>query len=131
MRFSVEVDRNFSPGSRAGEFAGGDGVPRTIVAAGRRWTRSAVVARIASRRAVRALPRAVPDVTGSELQVAGDSVSAGVEEMPDLLRAGLAFALLVTLVVRDRRLFAVGEAERFGRGLALAAVFESRAGDSR
>jgi len=33
--------------------------------------------------------------------------------------------------VRNWRPFAVSEVERFGRGLALAAVFDSRAGDSQ
>jgi hypothetical protein len=80
---------------------------------------------------MRALPRSLPDVTETELRLAGRSVGRGVEEMPGLLRAGFAAGLLMSLVVRDRRMFAVGEVERFVRGLSLAAVFESRAGDSR
>jgi hypothetical protein len=97
--------------------------PRT-----RRWTPGAAVARLASRRAVRALTHAVSDVTGSELRAAESSVRAGVEEMPDVLRAGFVVTTLMSLVIRYERMFAVGEAGRFGRGLALATVFDERAG---
>jgi hypothetical protein len=65
------------------------------------------------------------------LEAARDSVRTGVEAMPDLLRAGFALALLTTLVGRGLRLRAVRDVERFGKGLALAAVFDSRAADPR
>ncbi len=103
---------------------------------GGRWTAVATraatwaAARVARARAVRALPRALPDVTDRELRLAGDSVEAGVRAMPDLLRTGFAATLLLALPPRDPRLFAVAETERFGRGLALAAVFEARAGEA-
>jgi hypothetical protein len=93
----------------------------------RRWL-SAAAARLASRRAVRGVARAVSDVTGSELSAAESSVRTGVEEMPDVLRAGFVVTVLVSQVVRYERLFGVGEAGRFGRGLALATVFDVRAG---
>lgn len=88
-------------------------------------------ARIAGGRAARTLARAVPDATESELRLAREAVRSGVEEMPDLLRTGFTLALLVSLVVRVRGLFAVSEVERFGTGLALAALYEARGGDTR
>jgi len=95
------------------------------------WSPSAAAGRIAAARAVRELSRAVPEVTEPELRIAGDGVAAGVREMPDLLRAGFTVAVLLSLLVPDRRLPGVRETERFGRGVALAAVWESRAGGPR
>ena len=94
----------------------------------RRWRLSAAAGRLAGRRAVRGVARAVSDVTGNELRAAESNVRAGVEEMPDVLRAGFVLTQLVSLIVRYERLFGVGEAGRFGRGLALATVFDERAG---
>jgi hypothetical protein len=97
-------------------------------AAERRWSPSAAAARIAAGRAARDVVAALPDATAGELNAARRAVRDGVAEMPDLLRAGFVIVLFVTLVVPLRRLLGPQELERFGRGLALAAVFDSRAG---
>jgi hypothetical protein len=106
-------------------------MPTQSTASGRRWSPSAAAARIAGGRAARDVVSALPDATAIELNAARKAVRDGVTEMPDLLRAGFVVALFVTLVVPLRRLLGLQEVERFGRGLALAAVFDSRAGDDR
>jgi hypothetical protein len=103
-------------------------VPR---AAAGRWTPAGVAGRIAGRHAVSIVSRAVPDLTDSEARTAGESVRSGIEEMPDLLRAGFVFALMAAFAGTACRLFVVSEVERFSRGLALAAVFDSRARTDR
>ena len=106
-------------------------MPTKFPASERRWSPSAAAARIAGGRAARNVISAVPDATADELNAARRAVRDGVTEMPDLLRAGFVIALCVTLVAPLRRLLGLREVERFGRGLALAAVFDSRAGDDR
>ena len=106
-------------------------MPTESPASERRWSPSAAAARIAGGRAARDVVSALPDATAGELNAARKAVSDGVTEMPDLLRAGFVIALFVTLAAPLRRLLGLQEVERFGRGLALAAVFDSRAGADR
>jgi hypothetical protein len=96
-----------------------------------RWSPYAVAARVAGGRAARDLAATLPDATAHELHAAGEAVRDGVEDMPDLLRTGFVVALLVSLVAPLRRLAGLREVERFGTGLGLATVFDTRGRDGR
>lgn len=85
-----------------------------------------MIARIVGRRAERLLGAALPGATGDERRVARARVADAVTDMPDLMRAALSLALPMVGLLRR---IGMDEVDRLGRGLALAAVFERRAGE--